>query len=194
MAAPVAPSKVLPCAGHSSASPSDAATVVPLCVQAALKATYFPAEGCATTYGVTPAITTALPTGTWAAGTFALPPGPDSPGRAAVVAALACFVATQSGERLEQRPAMARMREQIAAHETQGNATFYWSLAVLVLGIAVWAGSSPTVRGRVPGAAVLSGRAGTVVLGVLATAAAAAVIVGVVAAGHSGATMVWSGI
>ncbi|GAA1087283.1 DUF2231 domain-containing protein [Tsukamurella strandjordii] len=112
----------------------------------------------------------------------------------ALVAALACFVATQSGERLEQRPAMARMRAQIAAHETQGNATFYWSLAVLVLGIAVWAGSSPTVRGRVPGAAVLSGRAGTVVLGVLATAAAAAVIVGVVAAGHSGATMVWSGI
>lgn len=112
----------------------------------------------------------------------------------ALVAALACYLAKESGEKLEQRPSMEGMREQIAGHETQGTATFLWSLALLVVAVLVWAGSSPAVASRASGATVLSGRAGSVALGVLSTVAAAACIWGVIAAGHSGATMVWSGL
>ena len=89
---------------------------------------------------------------------------------------------------------MEGMREQIAGHSTQGTATFLWSLGLFVVAVLVWAGSSPAVASRASGAAVLSGRAGTVVLGVVSTVAAAACIWGVLAAGHSGATMVWSGL
>ncbi len=112
----------------------------------------------------------------------------------ALVAALACFLAKESGERLARRPALAGMSEAIEGHETQGTATFLWSLALLVIALGVWAGSSPVVGARLPGTTVLSGRAGSVVLGVVSTVAAAACLWGVIAAGHSGATMVWSGI
>lgn len=112
----------------------------------------------------------------------------------ALVAALACYLAKESGEQFEKRPSMEGMHEAIEAHSTQGTATFLWALALLVVAVLVWAGSSPAVRTRVPAASVLSGRAGTLVLGVLATVAAIACIWGVVAAGHSGATMVWSGL
>lgn len=119
--------------------------------------------------------------------------GPATP-VLALIAAVACYLATESGEQLKNRPTMAGMREQIEGHETQGNATFYWSLGLLVLAVLVWAGSSPAVTSRFPGATVLSSRAGSVVLGVLSTLAVIACIWGVIAAGHSGATMVWSGI
>ena len=112
----------------------------------------------------------------------------------ALVAALSCYLAKESGERREQRPSMAGMREQIAGHETQGTATFYWSLALLVISVLVWAGSSAAVASRISALTVLSGRAGTVVLGVLSTVTAVACLWGVIAAGHSGATMVWSGL
>ncbi|ADG78817.1 DUF2231 domain-containing protein [Tsukamurella paurometabola] len=112
----------------------------------------------------------------------------------ALVATVGLFLATQSGERLAQRPSMARMQDRISEHETQGDATLYWSLAVLVLAVLVWAGSNAAVRERIPGVEVLSRRSAAITLGVLATLSAAAVIAGVIAAGHSGATMVWSGI
>ncbi len=112
----------------------------------------------------------------------------------ALVAALACYLAKESGEQLEKRPSMEGMREQIEGHSTQGTATFLWSLALLVIAVLVWAGSSAAVASRVSAATVLSGRAGAVVLGVLSTVAAVACLWGVIAAGHSGATMVWSGL
>lgn len=112
----------------------------------------------------------------------------------ALVAAIACYLAKESGEQLEKRPAMAAMHEQIEAHATQGTATFLWSLGLLVLAALVWAGSSAAVARKVPASTVLSGRAGALTLGVLSSLATAACIWGVVAAGHSGASMVWSGI
>lgn len=112
----------------------------------------------------------------------------------ALAAALACYLAKESGEQLEKRPSMEGMREQIEGHATQGTATFLWSLALLAIAVLVWAGSSPAIRSRASAATVLSGRAGAIVLGVLATVATVACIWGVVAAGHSGATMVWSGL
>ncbi|KXO91693.1 hypothetical protein AXK56_00750 [Tsukamurella pulmonis] len=112
----------------------------------------------------------------------------------ALVATGACLLAKLSGEQLEQRPSMEGIRTEIAAHATQGNATFYWSLGLLLFAVLVWAGSSPLVAARFPGATVLSGRGGSVALGVLATATVVACLWGTVAAGHSGATMVWSGI
>ncbi|NMD54154.1 MULTISPECIES: DUF2231 domain-containing protein [Tsukamurella] len=112
----------------------------------------------------------------------------------ALVAALACFLAKESGERLEERPSMEGMREQIAAHSNQGTATFLWSLALLVVAALVWAGSSPVVTSRVAATSLLSGRVGGAVLGLMATVTAAACLWGVIAAGHSGATMVWSGL
>ncbi|WP_019202880.1 DUF2231 domain-containing protein [Tsukamurella sp. 1534] len=112
----------------------------------------------------------------------------------ALVAVVACYLARESGEQLEKRPSMAGMKEQIEAHSTQGDATFYWSLGLLLLAVLVWAGSSGAVASRVPAASALSSRAGGIVLGVLATLAAAACLWGVIAAGHSGAEMVWSGI
>lgn len=112
----------------------------------------------------------------------------------ALVAAGACYLAKESGEQLEKRPSMEGMHESIEAHATQGTATFLWSLALLVVAVLVWAGSSGAVGTRVPAVRALSGRAGAVVLGVVATVAAVACIWGVVAAGHSGATMVWSGL
>ncbi|MCS3779705.1 DUF2231 domain-containing protein [Tsukamurella ocularis] len=112
----------------------------------------------------------------------------------AVVAAMACYLAKESGEKLEQRPSMEGMREQIAGHSAQGTATFLWSLALLVVAVLVWAGSSPAVAARVSAATVLSGRVGSVALGVLSTVATVACLWGVIAAGHSGATMVWSGL
>lgn len=112
----------------------------------------------------------------------------------ALVAAVACYLATESGERLEQRPSMEGMREQITGHSAQGTATFLWSLGLLVVAALVWAGSSPAVAARASWATALSGRAGTIALGVLATVVATACVWGVIAAGHSGATMVWSGL
>lgn len=113
---------------------------------------------------------------------------------AAALALGACHVARESGQRLQERPTMAGMQDRIEDHATQGTATFLWAIALTVLAVLVWAGSSPVVGSRFAGATVLSSRAGAIVLGVLATAAAAACIVGTISAGHSGATMVWSGI
>ena len=112
----------------------------------------------------------------------------------ALVAAVACYLAKESGERLEKLPSMASMRAQIEEHSTQATATFLWSVGLLVFAVLVWAGSSSVVAARFSGATVLSGRIGAVVLGVLSTLAVAASIWGVIAAGHSGATMVWSGL
>ncbi|MET9326878.1 hypothetical protein [Tsukamurella sp. NPDC003166] len=112
----------------------------------------------------------------------------------ALVAAGACYLAKESGEQLEKRPSMEGMRSQIEGHSTQGTATFLWSLGLLVFAVLVWAGSSSAVAGRFSGATVLSSRVGALVLGVLSTLAVAACIWGVIAAGHSGATMVWAGV
>lgn len=112
----------------------------------------------------------------------------------ALVAAGACYLAKESGEQFEKRPSMEGMHEHIEAHATQGTATFLWSLGLLLVAVLVWAGSSPVVTSRFSGATVLSGRVGSVILGVVATLIVVACIWGVIAAGHSGATMVWSGL
>ncbi|GAB3127296.1 hypothetical protein GCM10027289_04720 [Tsukamurella serpentis] len=113
---------------------------------------------------------------------------------AAIVAVIACYLAKESGEQLAVRPSMAGMSRQIEDHATQGDATFRWSLALLALSVLVWAGSSPAVRRRFSPVAALSGRAGSIVLAVLATLTTVACVWGAIAAGHSGAAMVWSGI
>ncbi|TWS23339.1 hypothetical protein FK268_13675 [Tsukamurella sputi] len=112
----------------------------------------------------------------------------------ALAAVIGCYLAKESGERLEKRLAMASMRAQIEDHSTQGTVTFLWSIALFVLAVMVWAGSSSWVHRKVPVMAALRGRVGAIALGVLSVLVAVGGIVGVVIAGHSGAAMVWSGI
>ena len=110
-----------------------------------------------------------------------------------LAAVIGCYLAKESGERLEKLPAMASLRSQIEDHSTQGTVTFLWSVALFVLAVLVWAGSSSWVGRKVPVMAVLRRGAGAITLGVLSVLVAVGGIVGVVLAGHSGATMVWSG-
>lgn len=111
----------------------------------------------------------------------------------ALMAVVAAFLAKESGEELERRPGMEALHDQIERHSTFADATFIWALVVLVLSILIWA-SSPTVTGRVAVLGLLSGRAASIVLGVLGVLAAAAAIWGTVAVGHSGAEMVWGAL
>lgn len=111
----------------------------------------------------------------------------------ALAAVIGCYLAKESGERLEKAPAMASMRAQIEDHSTQGTVTFVWSVVLFALAVLVWAGSNSWVGRRVPVITAFGERAGTVILGVLSVLVAIGGIAGVVLAGHSGATMVWSG-
>ncbi|RDH13843.1 hypothetical protein DVB88_00255 [Tsukamurella pulmonis] len=111
----------------------------------------------------------------------------------ALAAVIGCYLAKESGERLEKNPAMASMRAQIEDHSTQGTVTFLWSAVLFVLAVMVWAGSNSSVGRTVPVTTAFGGRAGTIILGVLSVLVAVGGIVGVVIAGHSGAAMVWAG-
>ncbi len=109
-----------------------------------------------------------------------------------LVAFIACWVTKEAGERLEHSPLMRGMRPRIHHHAEMGSAAAIWSFGVFVLTVLVWAGSSRMVTSRVPAVGVLGGRAGSIVLAVLAVAASVTGMWALIVAGDSGARLVWS--
>ncbi len=128
--------------------------------------------------------------------------GPATPA-VALVAFVACFLAKESGERFEKRvlaalanspAAAAEQRAAIEHHADQGTATMIWAFVVFVLALAVWAVTSDWAREHLRVPAALGSRWPMVGLGVSSVVATIAAVWGVIAAGHSGASMVWSGL